>query len=194
MKQTNDKLPAAEEVLADLEQHRGSACHGCGDTLSGHDVVMSVAMGFRNAPRCLACLAVTYQRTRDDFRAYVLDYIKSRSCYHTAWEKADALESGAGQEMESDTLVEADAFVNVPEADISVDREWDAGDMRCADLVLDLRLRLQEMYPGQVLKVIAEDPAAPLDMPAWCRVSRHPLLRSEHPVYWIQRRTTKAET
>ena len=46
--------------------------------------------------------------------------------------------------------------------------EWDAGDMGCGDLVLELRYRIDRLEPGQVLKVIALDPGAPADMPAWC--------------------------
>ena len=50
------------------------------------------------------------------------------------------------------------------------DAEWDAKDMSCGDLVLDLRSRLRKM-PGKVLKVIARDPGAPSDLPAWCKMT-----------------------
>lgn len=66
--------------------------------------------------------------------------------------------------------------------------EWDAGDMGCGDLVLELRGRLGALQPGDVLLVRATDPGAPGDIPAWCRVTRNPLCRTEHPRYWIQRR------
>lgn len=65
---------------------------------------------------------------------------------------------------------------------------WDAGDMGCGDLVLELRLRLRDMEPGQVIEVRTTDPGAPEDLPAWCGLTRHVLLRSEHPDYWIARR------
>jgi tRNA 2-thiouridine synthesizing protein A len=51
-----------------------------------------------------------------------------------------------------------------PEAD----EEWNAGDLACGDLVLELRERLDGMRPGQVIKVIALDRGAPADMPACC--------------------------
>jgi TusA-related sulfurtransferase len=51
---------------------------------------------------------------------------------------------------------------------IDPDAEWDAGDMGCGDLVLELHYRIARLEPGQVLKVIALDPGAPADMPAWC--------------------------
>ncbi|MFN0163091.1 MAG: sulfurtransferase TusA family protein [Burkholderiales bacterium] len=66
------------------------------------------------------------------------------------------------------------------------DALWDAGDMGCGDLVLELRTRLRAM-PGRVLKVIALDPGAPSDIPAWCGMTRDTLLHQD-PVeraYWI---------
>ncbi len=74
------------------------------------------------------------------------------------------------------------------EASAQVDDEWDAGDLVCGELVLELKGRLDRMRPGQVIKVIALDPGAPADMPAWCRLTGHTLLQQEHPVYLIQRR------
>ena len=74
------------------------------------------------------------------------------------------------------------------EASAQVDDEWDAGDLGCGELVLELKGRLGRMRPGQVIKVIALDPGAPADMPAWCRLTGHTLLEQEHPVYLIQRR------
>ena len=68
------------------------------------------------------------------------------------------------------------------------DAAWDAGDMGCGDLVLELRMRLQSMKPGDVLKVMARDPGAPEDLPAWCRLTGHTLLSSQHPEYWIRRK------
>ena len=71
---------------------------------------------------------------------------------------------------------------------MKADQEWDAGDMGCGDLVLELRLRLQDMKPGQVIKVTARDPGAPADMPAWCGLTGHALLEAKHPVYLIRKK------
>ena len=65
---------------------------------------------------------------------------------------------------------------------------WDAGDLGCGELVLELRMRLHAMRPGQVLRLTARDPGAPLDLPAWCRMTGHTLVSHEHPVYLIKRR------
>jgi tRNA 2-thiouridine synthesizing protein A len=69
-----------------------------------------------------------------------------------------------------------------------VDEEWDAGDMACGDLVLELRGRMRRLQPGQVLRVVAQDPGAPADLPAWCRLTGHQLVVMEHPVYLIRRK------
>ena len=66
--------------------------------------------------------------------------------------------------------------------------EWDAGDMGCGELVLELRFRLDALRPGQIMKLTARDPGAPADIPAWCRMTGHHLIAEGHPVYLIQRK------
>src|ERR671923_2360229 len=68
------------------------------------------------------------------------------------------------------------------------DSEWDAGDMGCGELVLELRMRLKPMRPGQLLKLTARDPGAPEDLPAWCRLTGHHLVYVDHPIYLIRRK------
>ncbi len=67
---------------------------------------------------------------------------------------------------------------------------WDAGDLGCGDLVLELRQRLEGMEPGQVLILTAQDPGARADIPAWCRMTGHALIAAQHPVYQIRRKET----
>ena len=64
---------------------------------------------------------------------------------------------------------------------------WDAGDLACGDLLLRLRVRMEAMRPGQVLRLVALDSGAPEDLPAWCRLTGHTLLAADHPVYLIRR-------
>ena len=71
---------------------------------------------------------------------------------------------------------------------MNVDLVWDAGDLGCGELVLELRFRMQDLSPGQVLRLVTLDPGAPADLPAWCRLTGHTLLSSEHPVYLIRRK------
>ena len=58
------------------------------------------------------------------------------------------------------------------------DQEWNAGELGCGDLVLELRRRVREA-PGQVFKVIALDLGAPEDIPAWCGMTGHELLAQD---------------
>ena len=67
------------------------------------------------------------------------------------------------------------------------DDTWDAGEMGGGELGLELRARLARLRPGQVLQLIARDPGAPADLPAWCRMPGPTLLQEEHPVYLIRR-------
>lgn len=69
------------------------------------------------------------------------------------------------------------------------DAEWDAGDMGCGELVLELRGKLRAM-PGRVLKVTARDPGAPADLPAWCNMTGDRLIHREpaSSAYWIRAR------
>ena len=72
--------------------------------------------------------------------------------------------------------------------ELKADDAWDAGDMGCGELVMELRARLNALRPGQLFRLTARDAGAPEDLPAWCRLTGHALVRAEHPVYWIQRR------
>ena len=65
---------------------------------------------------------------------------------------------------------------------------YDAGDLSCGELLIELRRRILPMPAGGVLHVRATDPAAPLDIPAWCFTTGHSLWREGHPDYWIRRR------
>jgi tRNA 2-thiouridine synthesizing protein A len=71
--------------------------------------------------------------------------------------------------------------------DIASDEVWDAGDRGCGELVLELRRRLTAMPAGGVLQLVARDPGAPADIPAWCRMTGNTLLGADHPVYYIRR-------
>jgi tRNA 2-thiouridine synthesizing protein A len=76
--------------------------------------------------------------------------------------------------------------VSVP--DVRPAAEWDAGDLGCGELVLELRARMARLRPGEVLRLIALDPGAPADLPAWCRLTGHTMVSQAHPVYHIRRK------
>ena len=71
------------------------------------------------------------------------------------------------------------------------DDELDATGMLCPLPVLRARKRLLALAPGQVLRVLADDPAAVVDMPHFCAEQGHALLRAETDVspqvYYLRR-------
>ncbi|MBI3817115.1 MAG: sulfurtransferase TusA family protein [Planctomycetes bacterium] len=60
--------------------------------------------------------------------------------------------------------------------------------MGCGELLLELKFKMRAMAPGSIMKLTALDPGAPEDMPAWCRLTGHALVRARHPDYWIQKK------
>jgi tRNA 2-thiouridine synthesizing protein A len=77
---------------------------------------------------------------------------------------------------------------SVDDAKVKADAEWNAGDLGCGDLMLELRIRVQSLKPGQVLKIVAADLGAPEDLPAWCGLTGHTLVYARHPIYFIRRK------
>lgn len=63
---------------------------------------------------------------------------------------------------------------------------YDGGDTGCGELLLDLLLFMRKQPAGTQVQVRALDPGAPLEIPAWCRLTKHTLLAAEHPLYLIQ--------
>ena len=75
-------------------------------------------------------------------------------------------------------------------ARVTADVEWNAGDLGCGDLVLQLMLRMNALRAGEVLRLVALDPGAPADIPAWCRMTGHTLVDEAPPVYLIRKKET----
>jgi tRNA 2-thiouridine synthesizing protein A len=75
-----------------------------------------------------------------------------------------------------------------PSATPSSAEEFDAGAMGCGELVLKLKVRISPLQPGQILHLIALDPGAVEDIPAWCRMTQHRMVSAQHPHYWIERK------
>ena len=73
--------------------------------------------------------------------------------------------------------------------DQQVAGRWDAGDLGCGELVIELRRRLGALAPGARFELVARDPGAPEDLPSWCGLTGHRLVSSHHPTYVIQRRS-----
>ncbi|MGE3164857.1 MAG: sulfurtransferase TusA family protein [Planctomycetota bacterium] len=200
MTDADDERKTAE-LLQELDESGERTCGLCAARLCGHAYVVCVVMGFKRALRCSSCLAAQLGRDPAEFLEHVLEYIQRRACFSAGWMYASQQEGLApGQRPSclwpaavnrSKTLEPASSLVASPvgaDTEMAVHAEWDAGDMGCGDLVLELRGRLRALSAGQVLAVRARDPGAPQDIPAWCGLTGHELLRGEHPRYWIRRK------
>ncbi len=65
---------------------------------------------------------------------------------------------------------------------------WDAGDLACGPMLLALKRRMERLTAGQVFRLVTRDEGAPVDVPAWCRLTGHTLLVASHPIYHLARR------
>lgn len=55
-------------------------------------------------------------------------------------------------------------------------RVHDSGDLGCGELLMDLHLIMETLLAGQELLLFSNDPAAPVDLRAWCRMRGYAFL------------------
>lgn len=72
---------------------------------------------------------------------------------------------------------------------MTADTHYDGGETGCGELLLDLLLFTRRHPPGTVIEVHALDPGAPLEIPAWCRLTGNELIESAHPLYLLRTAT-----
>ena len=66
--------------------------------------------------------------------------------------------------------------------------EVDSRGRRCPLPIIDLAKRMPSVAVGAVVRVLADDPAAANDIPAWCRMKGQEYLGSPAPdVYEVRR-------
>ena len=68
------------------------------------------------------------------------------------------------------------------------DEVYDSFDRGCGDFIIDLRGVMRDLAPGEVLMIASRDAGAPVEIPAWCRLTGHRLLDAEPPFYLVQKR------
>ncbi len=68
------------------------------------------------------------------------------------------------------------------------DDVFDSLDRGCGDFLLELRLQIAALPAGAVLMVASRDAGAPVEVPAWCRLTGHLLLEAQPPFYLIRKR------
>lgn len=208
-----DSAAETPQVVAAVERGASGRCVRCQGAVCGHEVVLAWVLGFKDAPRCAGCLAKGLGRVRHELIASVKQHVDHRDCWSAGWRHASSIEvlRGVGscavaraagerptaRHAPATATAEPSAVVSsavVPSAAAPTAAApraahcYDAGDLGCGDLVLELRLRLRELAPGALLEVIARDPGAPADLPAWCGLTGHTLLEAAPPRYLIRRR------
>jgi tRNA 2-thiouridine synthesizing protein A len=195
-----DSAARLERVMAFLAAADGAACDLCGTPLCGHTALMSLAAGHEDAPLCLSCLAEEVGRAPENLRDELAGFILRKDCFSKAWGVATAREGftppapprclwpGAAPQTASAPAAAPPAEATAGGPPPSASARWDAGDMACGELVLELRLRLASLAAGEVLLLTARDPGAVEDLPAWCRLTGNALVAMRSPEYWIRRR------
>ena len=187
----------AEDLIAEVERHWGAPCTGCDRALLGQEIVLSTFLGLGAGSRCIDCLAAGIGRTPADFLRQALANLRRLDCYSAAWLHSDRRLrrdgdfphprlASAPDLLDGDGEPAAEPEIQSGAAPECAGR-FDAGEMACGDLVLELRSRLSRLARGEILLVRASDPGAAEDLPAWCRVTGHALVHRAPPEYWIQR-------
>jgi tRNA 2-thiouridine synthesizing protein A len=61
--------------------------------------------------------------------------------------------------------------------------------MRCPRPIIELARRLPEVVVGELVELLADDPAAEPDLVAWCRMRDQELVQSAPPRFTVRRRS-----
>jgi tRNA 2-thiouridine synthesizing protein A len=183
-----------ETVLQSLAAASEKPCVRCSRPVCAHDALASLVLGHPRDPQCTDCLATESMRDARVFRDQVTSFVLSKECLAVGWRWAGVRDpacawsdTAAGR---NDDASQGGADTAAPGSAVAPahDSEWNAGDLACGELLLELRQRLRAMSPGGTIKVTALDSAAPVDMPAWCRLTGHALVHARHPYYFIRRK------
>jgi tRNA 2-thiouridine synthesizing protein A len=61
--------------------------------------------------------------------------------------------------------------------DVSINADYilDLKEINCSQLIMEVMLAMRHMDKGQTLLVTANDPSAPIDLEAWCRMTGNTL-------------------
>jgi len=69
-----------------------------------------------------------------------------------------------------------------------VEVHWNAGELGCGGLITELCRKVQGLKEAEQLHLTARGPGAPVDIPAWCRITGHVLVLENHPDYIIAKK------
>ncbi|MFZ7109612.1 sulfurtransferase TusA [Avibacterium avium] len=76
-------------------------------------------------------------------------------------------------------------------SEIHIHQQLDIQGLRCPEPVMLVRKQIRHMQEGEVLLILADDPATTRDIPSFCQFMDHRLLKSETEStpfkYWVQK-------
>jgi tRNA 2-thiouridine synthesizing protein A len=79
--------------------------------------------------------------------------------------------------------------------EINYNLEFDARGLKCPMPVIKVRKILQSLKPGEIILVLADDPGAKRDFPAFCAQTGDEIIKSEEEngvlKFYIKKRTQK---
>ena len=189
--ETSDSEDGTEDaaiLLEWLSKTIGWNCADCAAPLCGHDRLLSRALIGIHSTRCIACMARRTHCEPAELDSRLNAYICRRACYAAAWASIGSSGCTHSNSPKASPPIDLPTTASAAEWDTATEK-WDAADLGCGDLVLPLRGKLRGMLPGTRLHLRATDPAAPVDLAAWCRLTGHLLVASNPPEYLIQRRS-----
>ena len=64
--------------------------------------------------------------------------------------------------------------------------EFDGGEETCGRVIINLYTYLKHVPPGTRVLLISRDSAAPIEVPAWCRMTKNTWQDMAHPYYHIE--------
>ena len=75
--------------------------------------------------------------------------------------------------------------------EITVDKTLDTVGLRCPEPVMLVRKNIRHMNEGEVLLILADDPATTRDSPSFCQFMEHTLFASDTQAppfkYWVKK-------
>ncbi len=196
----DDVVRRTEMVLLAVRKAGGQQCQDgdCTRLLCGHEAIFSLIAGYSERPICRQCLARQLDRDLEYLESELAMFAASKPCLSQGWRLANIDEGDSVDAIPH--CFQTTALKQGPKSDAPLtvgslvtgqpkpDAIWDAGDQGCGDLALELRKRITQLSAGAILELRATDPGAPEDVPAWCRLTGHPLVFSQHPIYFIKRK------
>lgn len=66
--------------------------------------------------------------------------------------------------------------------------QWDAGDIGCGELIIELKRKISALTSGELIEVRATDQGAIEDLPAWARLTGNELVAMNHPTYTFKKK------